>query len=50
MKPQLNDLGVLTRGFPRQASLVVTIGGENTNLRMLDILSIGLGSGTRIFG
>ncbi|MGE7765572.1 ROK family protein [Peribacillus sp. NPDC096540] len=45
-----SDLGVLTRGFPRQSSLAVTIGGVNTNFRMPDILSIGLGGGTRIFG
>ncbi|MFB6804791.1 ROK family protein [Peribacillus butanolivorans] len=45
-----SDLGVLTRGFPRQSSLAATIGGVNTNFRMPDILSIGLGGGTRIFG
>ncbi|MES5955807.1 hydantoinase/oxoprolinase family protein [Bacillus fungorum] len=45
-----SDLGVLTKGFPRQSSLSVTIGGVNTNFRMPDILSIGLGGGTRIFG
>lgn len=44
-----SDIGVLTRGFPRQSSLAVTIGGVNTNFRMPDILSIGLGGGTRIF-
>jgi N-methylhydantoinase A/oxoprolinase/acetone carboxylase beta subunit len=43
-----SDIGVLTRGFPRQSSLGVTIGGVKTNFRMPDILSIGLGGGTRI--
>ncbi|MGE7905813.1 ROK family protein [Peribacillus sp. NPDC094092] len=43
-----SDIGVLSKGFPRQSSLAVTIGGVNTNFRMPDILSIGLGGGTRI--
>ncbi|WP_257347427.1 hydantoinase/oxoprolinase family protein [Pseudalkalibacillus decolorationis] len=44
-----SDIGVLTKGFPRQSSLAVTIGGVNTNFRMPDILSIGLGGGTQVF-
>ncbi|WP_277585067.1 hydantoinase/oxoprolinase family protein [Psychrobacillus antarcticus] len=43
-----SDIGVLTNGFPRQSSLAVSIGGVNTNFRMPDILSIGLGGGTKI--
>ncbi|MCO0597947.1 hydantoinase/oxoprolinase family protein [Peribacillus butanolivorans] len=43
-----SDIGILTNGFPRQSSLAVTIGGVKTNFRMPDILSIGLGGGTRI--
>lgn len=43
-----SDIGVLSNGFPRQSSLSVNIGGVNTNFRMPDILSIGLGGGTRI--
>ncbi|PLR95746.1 hydantoinase/oxoprolinase family protein [Bacillus sp. T33-2] len=43
-----SDIGVLAKGFPRQSSLAVNIGGVNTNFRMPDILSIGLGGGTRI--
>ncbi len=44
-----SDIGVLAKGFPRQSSLSVNIGGVNTNFRMPDILSIGLGGGTRIY-
>ncbi|MGE6260033.1 hydantoinase/oxoprolinase N-terminal domain-containing protein [Heyndrickxia sporothermodurans] len=43
-----SDIGVLSNGFPRQSTLSVNIGGVNTNFRMPDILSIGLGGGTRI--
>lgn len=45
-----SDIGVLTGGFPRQSSLSVDIGGVNTNFRMPDLLSIGLGGGTKIGG
>ncbi len=40
------DVGVLTRGFPREAALAVSIGGVRTNFRMPDVLSIGLGGGS----
>lgn len=43
-----SDFGVLSNGFPRQSSLPVSIGGVRTNFRMPDILSIGLGGGTRV--
>ncbi|MHC9084231.1 hydantoinase/oxoprolinase N-terminal domain-containing protein [Luteimonas sp. RIT-PG2_3] len=42
------DIGVLGNGFPRESSIAVDIGGVRTNSRMPDILSIGLGGGTRI--
>lgn len=42
------DVGVLSRGFPREASLAVSIGGVRTNFRMPDVLSIGLGGGSII--
>ena len=35
-------------GFPREANDVVEIGGVRTLFRMPDLLSIGLGGGTRI--
>lgn len=43
-----SDIGVLVRGFPRESSLSVEIGGVRTNFRMPDLYSIGLGGGTRI--
>lgn len=42
------DIGFLTQGFPRQANNVVEIGGVRTLFRMPDLLSLGLGGGTRI--
>jgi N-methylhydantoinase A/oxoprolinase/acetone carboxylase beta subunit len=42
------DIGALVNGFPRESSLAADIGGVRTNFRMPDILSIGLGGGTRI--
>ncbi|UFJ40768.1 hydantoinase/oxoprolinase family protein [Brevibacillus humidisoli] len=44
------DIGVLVQGFPRESSLVAQIGGVRTNFRMPDLLSFGLGGGTRIRG
>ena len=43
-----SDLGVVTQGFPRESSLPREIGGVRTNFRMPDVLSIGVGGGTRI--
>ncbi len=40
------DIGVLSRGFPRQAALATDIGGVRTNFRMPDILSLGMGGGS----
>lgn len=42
------DVGALVNGFPRESSIAVNIGGVRTNFRMPDILSIGLGGGTRV--
>jgi N-methylhydantoinase A/oxoprolinase/acetone carboxylase beta subunit len=43
-----SDIGVLINGFPRESSVSVNIGGVRTNFRMPDVLSIGLGGGTRV--
>ncbi len=43
-----SDIGVLTKGFPRESSVSIDIGGVRTNFRMPDILAIGLGGGTLI--
>lgn len=43
-----SDVGVLARGFPRQASLAVRLAGVRTNFRMPDLLAIGLGGGSRV--
>jgi len=42
------DIGILQKGFPRESALAVEIGGVRTNFRMPDLLSIGLGGGSRI--
>ena len=42
------DVGYLKGGFPREANAAVEIGGVRTLFRMPDLLSIGLGGGTRI--
>jgi len=39
------NIGVLTRGYPREA-LEVEIGGVRTNIRAPDMISIGLGGGS----
>lgn len=41
-----SDIGVLINGFPRESSLAVNVGGIQTNFRMPDILSVGLGGGS----
>lgn len=40
------DLGVLSRGFPRESGVAVVIGGVRTNFRMPDVISMGLGGGS----
>jgi N-methylhydantoinase A/oxoprolinase/acetone carboxylase beta subunit len=41
-----SDVGMLVRGFPREASVAVDIGGVRTNFRMPDVYSLGLGGGS----
>jgi N-methylhydantoinase A/oxoprolinase/acetone carboxylase beta subunit len=40
------DVGILIKGFPRESSVAVNIGGVRTNFRMPDIISIGIGGGS----
>jgi N-methylhydantoinase A/oxoprolinase/acetone carboxylase beta subunit len=40
------DVGMLHRGFPREASTEVSVGGIRTNFRMPDVLSFGVGGGS----
>lgn len=42
------DVGMLTHGFPREASVAVEVGGVRTNFRMPDVYSIGLGGGSHV--
>ena len=42
------DVGALTHGFPREASVAVQVGGVRTNFRMPDVYSIGLGGGSHV--
>lgn len=42
------DVGALHKGFPRQATVEVEIGGVRTNFRMPDVFSIGLGGGSHV--
>jgi N-methylhydantoinase A/oxoprolinase/acetone carboxylase beta subunit len=42
------DVGSLHKGFPRQATTAVEIGGVRTNFRMPDVFSIGLGGGSLV--
>ena len=42
------DIGVLNKGFPRESSVTVDIGGGRTNFRMPDILAPGLGGGSLV--
>lgn len=41
-----SDIGMLRRGFPRQSTHFVDVGGVKTNFRMPDVLAIGLGGGS----
>lgn len=43
-----SDVGMLIHGFPREASVVVNVGGVRTNFRMPDVYSFGLGGGSLI--
>jgi N-methylhydantoinase A/oxoprolinase/acetone carboxylase beta subunit len=42
------DVGVLSGGLPRESSIAVDVGGVRTNFRMPDVLSVGLGGGSRV--
>lgn len=43
-----SDVGMLRRGFPRQSTHFVDVGGVKTNFRMPDILAVGLGGGSMV--
>lgn len=43
-----SDVGMLIHGFPREASVVVQVGGVRTNFRMPDVYSFGLGGGSLV--
>ena len=42
------DVGVLNKGFPRQAASDVAVAGVHTNFRMPDVLSTGIGGGSHV--
>jgi N-methylhydantoinase A/oxoprolinase/acetone carboxylase beta subunit len=42
------DIGMLTKGFPRESANAVDIGGVRTNFRMPDVQSLGLGGGSLV--
>ena len=42
------DFGALVSGYPRQANAAVEVGGVRTLFQLPDLLSIGLGGGSRI--
>ncbi len=42
------DVGVLSKGFPRESSAAADVGGVRTNFRMPDLISIGLGGGSLV--
>ncbi|KPH21545.1 hydantoinase subunit beta [Rhodococcus sp. ADH] len=43
-----SDVGILRSGFPRESLTAVDVVGIRTNFRMPDIVSIGIGGGSRI--
>lgn len=43
-----SDVGMLQRGLPRQASTDVNVAGVQTNFRMPDVLSVGIGGGSQV--
>ncbi|GAA5117616.1 hydantoinase/oxoprolinase family protein [Haloechinothrix salitolerans] len=43
-----SDVGILRSGFPREATAEVSVGGVRTNFRMPDVLSVGIGGGSRV--
>jgi len=42
------DVGVLSKGFPRESSSAAEMGGVRTNFRMPDLIAIGLGGGSLV--
>jgi N-methylhydantoinase A/oxoprolinase/acetone carboxylase beta subunit len=42
------DIGMLVGGFPRAAPAITDIAGIRTNWRMPDVLSLGIGGGSRV--
>jgi N-methylhydantoinase A/oxoprolinase/acetone carboxylase beta subunit len=45
-----SDVGILTNGFPREATTEVVVAGIRTNFRMPDVLSVGIGGGSLVRG
>jgi len=43
-----SDIGILRNGFPREAGTAIDVAGVRTNFRMPDVVSIGIGGGSRI--
>ncbi|MCE0762457.1 hydantoinase/oxoprolinase family protein [Pseudonocardia kujensis] len=43
-----SDVGIVAGGFPREATAEVSVSGVRTNFRMPDVLSVGIGGGSRI--
>lgn len=43
-----SDIGVLRNGFPREANTAVEVAGVRTSFRMPDVVSIGIGGGSRV--
>lgn len=41
-----SDIGMIRKGFPRQSTHFVDVGGVKTNFRMPDVLAVGLGGGS----
>jgi N-methylhydantoinase A/oxoprolinase/acetone carboxylase beta subunit len=44
------DVGILQHGFPREASADVSVASVQTNFRMPDVLSVGIGGGSHVHG
>lgn len=44
------DVGILQSGFPREASADVSVAGVQTNFRMPDVVSVGIGGGSWVAG
>ncbi|PSL00601.1 hydantoinase/oxoprolinase-like protein [Murinocardiopsis flavida] len=43
-----SDIGIVQAGFPREATNDVSVAGVRTNFRMPDVLSLGIGGGSRV--